>query len=205
MGHSRQVEESGKPLAEASRALIMLHGRGATAEDILSLGQYLPLNDYYIAAPQATNSTWYPFSFLSPVSRNEPWLTSALQLLSSLVSDIEAGGIPSGKIYLLGFSQGACLTLEFAARNARIWGGAIAFTGGLIGDQLNMANYSGNFGGTRIFIGNSDQDPHVPATRTQESADVMKKMGADVVYKVYNGMPHTINNDELAVAATILK
>jgi len=204
MGHSRQVVEAGKPLAKASRAMIMLHGRGATSQDILSLCPHLPVDDYYIAAPQAANFTWYPFSFLSPVSQNEPWLSSALQLLTSLVQDIEAGGISSERIYLLGFSQGACLTLEFATRNARLWGGAIAFTGGLIGDKVNMPNYAGEFGGTKVFIGNSDQDPHVPVSRTNESAEIMTKMGADVVYKVYNGMPHTINNDELAIARNIL-
>src|SRR5690349_1053661 len=166
MQHTRQLVESGLPLAKASRALIMLHGRGATAQDILGLHREFALKDYYIVAPQATNYTWYPYSFLSPVAQNEPWLSSALHLLRDLVSDIEKGGIPSEKIFILGFSQGACLTLEFASRNARKWGGVIAFTGGLIGEAINHDNYSGSFQQTRVFIGNSDNDPHVPLSRT---------------------------------------
>ena len=204
MEHTRQLVEAGAGIKQADRALIMLHGRGATAQDILSLRSHLGVDKYYVVAPQATNYTWYPYSFLSPTSQNEPWLSSALSLIRSIVHDIEAAGISSDRIYLLGFSQGACLSLEFATRNARKWGGVIAFTGGLIGDKVDPGNYDGIFGGTKVFIGNSDQDPHVPLTRTQESTRIMAKMGANVTHKVYAGMGHTINEDEIGVARSLL-
>jgi phospholipase/carboxylesterase len=203
--HARQVIEAGIPVAKASKALLMLHGRGATAQDILSLTNELPLDDFYVVAPQATNFTWYPFSFLEPVSRNEPWLSSALHLIRDIIHDINKAGIPSEKIFILGFSQGACLTLEFASRNATRWGGVFAFTGGLIGDVINRTNYVGNFAKTPVFIGNSDSDPHVPLTRTEESAAVMKEMGALVTVKIYPQMPHTVNRDEIAMTSAILK
>jgi len=205
MEHTRQVLEAGLPLDKASRALIMLHGRGATSHDIIGLHHQLSLSDYYIVAPQAANLTWYPYSFMAPVAQNEPWLSSALHLVRSLVEEIETAGVTSDRIYLLGFSQGACLTLEFATRNARRWGGVIAFTGGLIGDKIIRANYEGDFGATKVFIGNSDNDPHVPVSRTQESADVLQKMGASVIHKVYPGMGHTVNEDEIAAARRILQ
>ena len=205
MEHTKQLLEAGRPLDKASRALIMLHGRGATSHDIIGLHHHLPLPDYYIVAPQATNLTWYPYSFMAPVAQNEPWLSSTLHLVRSLVEDVEAAGISSDRIYLLGFSQGACLALEFATRNARRWGGVIAFTGGLIGDKINTANYAGDFGASNVFIGNSDNDPHVPLSRTQESEGVLQKMGASVVHKVYPGMGHTVNQDEIAAASRILQ
>lgn len=204
MQHTRQLTEAGLPIEKASRALIMLHGRGASAHDIISLHNEFMLRDYYIVAPQATNHTWYPYSFLTPVVQNEPWLSSALHLLRDLVHEIEANGIPSEKIFILGFSQGACLTLEFASRNARKWGGVIAFTGGLIGETVNPAAYSGGFEHTKVFIGNSDSDPHVPLARTQESATLMQQLGAVVNVKVYPGLPHTINRDEIRIASEML-
>ena len=203
--HSKQLVEAGLPLAKASRALIMLHGRGATAQDILTLLHDLPLKDYYVVAPQATNYTWYPHSFLAPVSQNEPWLSSGLHLLRDIVQDINGAGIDSERIFVLGFSQGACLTLEFTTRKATKWGGVIAFTGGLIGEVINRSNYRGDFRGTSVFIGNSDRDPHVPLARTQETAAIMKEMGGAVTTKIYPSMPHTINQDEISMAAGILK
>jgi phospholipase/carboxylesterase len=197
MTHTKHISETGLSLNKASKALIMLHGRGASAMDILSLRNEFHLKEFYIAAPQATNATWYPFSFLAPIQQNEPWLSSALELLSSVVADINKGGIKSESIYLLGFSQGACLTLEFAARHAQKWGGVIAFTGGLIGDRLYNDRYHGDFAGTRVFIGNSDKDPHVPLSRSEESKKVMETLGAAVSLKVYPNMPHTINGDEI--------
>lgn len=205
MEHQRQLITDGPAAENASRALVMLHGRGATAQDILSLGSELSLNGYHIVAPQATNFTWYPYSFLAPVSQNEPWLSSALHLVRSVVQEIESAGIPTKSIYLLGFSQGACLTLEFVARNAQRWGGVIAFTGGLIGEQINTSNYIGNFEDTPFFIGNSDRDPHVPLTRSDESARIIQSMGGKVLHTVYPGMGHTINSDELANARLMLK
>ena len=195
--HKKNIIAEGKQLSEATKAAILIHGRGATAEDILSLSSHLTINDFAILAPQATNNTWYPFSFLAPPSQNEPWLSSALGILNDLVSDINAAGISSNNIYIIGFSQGACLSLEFAARNPRRWGGVAAFTGGLIGDKVNTTDYSGEFDQTPIFIGSSDPDPHVPVERVQQTTSILRHMNAEVVEKLYKNMGHTINQDEI--------
>ncbi|MEX0968781.1 MAG: dienelactone hydrolase family protein [Bacteroidia bacterium] len=189
--------EAGIPLQQAGKALIMLHGRGADARDILSLIRYLTTDDYYIVAPEATGGAWYPHGFMAPLPQNEPWLGSALDFINEIIMNINKAGIPAEKIVLLGFSQGACLALEFAARNARKWRGVVAFTGGLIGEKIDRQQHKGDFEGTKIFIGNSDNDPHVPLTRSQDSSDILKQMGAIVTLKVYPGMPHTINEDEI--------
>lgn len=202
--HKKQIVTAGKQFEEASRILIMIHGRGATAEDILGLAEHLTVNDFALLAPQATNYTWYPHSFLSPPASNEPWLSSALSLLKEITTDLIATGITSEKIFFLGFSQGACLTLEFIARNATRYGGAIAFTGGLIGDKIYPENYSGNFAGTPIFIGSSDPDPHVPADRVNASAIILEKMNASVTKKIYPHMGHTISQDEIKESNKIL-
>ena len=175
----------------------MLHGRGATAGDIISLSGYLKLHDTHIIAPQATNNAWYPYSFLAPRQQNEPWLSSALELLNEILEDVRTAGIKTEQVFILGFSQGACLTLEFAAQNARLFGGVIAFTGGLIGDVLQEEIYAGNFQKTKVFIGNSDKDPHVPVARSEESKRIIEKLGAEVTLKIYPGMPHTVNDDEI--------
>src|SRR5436190_9080295 len=151
--HQKNIFTAGKSVAEAKKALVMIHGRGAFADDILSLAGYFNITDYALIAPQATNNTWYPYSFLAPPAQNEPWLSSALNLLNDVVNDINEEGKASENIYFLGFSQGACLMLEFITRNARKWGGAVAFTGGLIGDNIYQINYKGDFNSTRIFIG----------------------------------------------------
>jgi phospholipase/carboxylesterase len=195
--HQKEILSAGKKLKDAKRALILLHGRGATAEDIMQLTSYLNLENFAILAPQATNYTWYPYSFLAPVTQNEPWLSSALQLLKEIVEEINAEGIPNTEIYLAGFSQGACLTLEFVARNAQRWGGAVAFTGGLIGEEVNIERYKGNFEGTPIFIGTSNPDPHVPVTRVQETTALLRSLNASVTEKVYPNMGHTISEDEI--------
>lgn len=204
MNHTKQVLEAGVSLKEARNALIMIHGRGGTADDILTLKEELSLEDYYIAAPQATNNTWYPYSFLVPVEENEPWLSSALSLLNQLVSDITKEGINSGSIFILGFSQGACLALEYAARYAQNWGGVIAFTGGLIGSKLVPDIYKGDLSDTMVFIGNSDIDPHVPLSRSEVSKRIMEGLGARVNLKIYPNMAHTINGDEIHQANKIL-
>lgn len=180
-----------------SHVLIMLHGRGASAEDILSLATYLKVQDFSLLAPQATNHTWYPYSFMAPPQQNEPWLSSSLDLLKEVVDELQGKGIPAHHIYFAGFSQGACLTLEFVARHATRYGGVVAFTGGLIGDTIYPGNYRGDFDHTPVFIGTSNPDPHVPVDRVQASANILKTMGADVTVKVYNGMGHTINQDEI--------
>src|SRR5688500_6227792 len=133
--HKKQIQYAGKEINKDSKVLIMVHGRGGSAEDILSLSDHLQVKDFALAAPQATNHTWYPYSFLAPPAQNEPWLSSALELLKGLVEDLHEKGISHQNIYFLGFSQGACLTLEFVTRNATRYGGVAAFTGGLIGDR----------------------------------------------------------------------
>lgn len=198
--HQKEIISSGKKLAEARKVLIMLHGRGASADDILRLAPYLNVEDFALLAPQATNYTWYPYSFLVARSQNEPWLSSALELLNEITKDVNQAGIPNNQIYFLGFSQGACLTLEFITRNAQRWGGAVAFTGGLIGDKIDKENYKGNFEGTPVFIGTSDPDPHVPVTRVKESASLLNAMHAAVTEKVYPNIGHTISEDEIEKA-----
>ena len=195
--HQKIIKSAGNKTGNAKKALIVLHGRGGSAEDILSITQHIKVDDYALYAPQATNSSWYPQSFLMPPAQNEPWLSSALTLIENLVDDIKNEGIKSENIYLLGFSQGACLTLEFAARNATKYGGIIAFTGGLIGDKIYKENYNGNFESTPIFIGTSNPDMHVPVERVQESSIVLQNMGALVTVKIYDNMGHTINQDEI--------
>ncbi len=172
----------------AKKALIMLHGRGASAEDILGLAGYLKLDRYALLAPQASSGSWYPLSFMAPVPGKEPWLSSALNVIDEIVSDIVAGGISKGNIYFLGFSQGACLTLEYVTRNATKHGGVVAFTGGLIGDKIYPERYSGDFDGTPVFIGTSNPDPHVPVQRVYASANILRDMNAAVTEKVYDNM-----------------
>ena len=181
--------------------LILLHGRGGSAGDIISLAAELPVKNFEILAPQAANHSWYPYSFLAPIQQNEPWLSSALGVLKRLVSDTQLLGIAAQNIHFTGFSQGACLMLEFLARNGERYGGALAFTGGLIGDQLYPQHYSGDFQGTPIFIGTGDPDPHVPVRRVNETSNLLTKMHANVLEKVYPGMGHTITADELQTAS----
>jgi phospholipase/carboxylesterase len=202
--HQKKIITAGKKLGEASKVLIMIHGRGGTAEDILSLSSSLHVKDFALLAPQATNNTWYPYSFLALPANNEPWLSSALSLLKEIVSDIESKGIKKEKIYFLGFSQGACLTLEFVARDATKYGGIVAFTGGLIGDKIYPENYTGDFSGTPIFIGSSNPDPHVPVERVKATVTVLRGMNAVVTEKIYPGMGHTINQDEIDKANSIV-
>jgi len=198
--HKEQIIYAGNKLGVAKNALIMLHGRGGSAEDVISLADHLHIKDFALVAPQATNNSWYPNSFLAPAQQNEPWLSSALNLISELVVNLENQGISKENMYFLGFSQGACLTMEFVARNATKYGGIIAFTGGLIGDVIDTGNYKGDFKGTPIFIGTSDPDPHVPVERVDASAEILKNMGAVVTKKVYKNMGHTINQDEIDTA-----
>lgn len=202
--HLKQIIRSGLPLAEAKKAIIMLHGRGASAQSIISLQDELELNGAAILAPQATNNSWYPYSFLVPVEQNQPALDSALQLIDDIVKEIVAAGIPQHEIYFLGFSQGACLALEYTARHAALFGGIMAFTGGLIGAQLNLGNYTGDFGGTPILITTGNPDPHVPLTRVEESAGILKSMNAVITLKVYEGRPHTIQQEELQLANKVI-
>lgn len=202
--HTQNKLTAGKELTAASKVLILLHGRGGSAEDIVSLAEHLNVKDYTLLAPQATNNTWYPYSFLAPPAQNEPWLSSALDILKTLVHDLYSKGIPSENIYFAGFSQGACLTLEFVTRNAARYGGVVAFTGGLIGDKIYRENYTGDFKDTPIFIGTSDPDPHVPVERVYATSNILKSMNASVMEKVYNNMGHTITQDEIEKANTFV-
>lgn len=203
--HKKSIISAGTELTKAKKALVLIHGRGGSAEDILSLADHLELSDEFaLLAPQATNHSWYPYSFLAPQTQNEPWLSSALSLLGDLVGDLQKEGIAKEQIYFLGFSQGACLTLEFITRNAARWGGAVAFTGGLIGDKINLDNYKGDFADTPVFIGTSNPDPHVPVERVYATTNILKDLHADVTEKVYNNMGHTINQDEIAHAKKII-
>ncbi len=202
--HTKNIITAGISIEKATKALIMIHGRGANAEDILSLTNYLTVKDFVLIAPQATNNSWYPYSFIAPVAQNEPWLSSALDVLKEIVTDLNQQGFSNENIYFFGFSQGACLSLEFTARNAAKYGGIIAFSGGLIGDKIHPENYKGNFTGTPVFIGSSNPDFHIPVERVYASANIMKDRGADVTEKLYNNMGHTINEEELHYANTIL-
>ena len=195
--HQKNIITAGKELSPDGKVLILLHGRGGSAEDILSLSSYLDVKDYTLFAPQATNNTWYPYSFLAPPSENEPWLSSALQLIRELVDEVIAKGIATENIYFAGFSQGACLTLEFVTRNASKYGGVAAFTGGLIGDKIYNENYKGDFQGTPVFIGTSNPDPHIPVERVYATTNILRNMNASVTEKIYANMGHTINQDEI--------
>jgi phospholipase/carboxylesterase len=204
MAHQKNIIVKGKELSKDSKVLILLHGRGGSAEDILSLASYLNVADFTLMAPEATNNSWYPYSFLAPPSQNEPWLSSALNLIKELVDELVAKGVSHNNIYFAGFSQGACLTLEFVTRNANHYGGVAAFTGGLIGDVVYTENYTGDFQNTPVFIGTSDPDPHVPVARVHETANILKKMNASVTINIYKNMGHTISQDEIAQANKIV-
>lgn len=191
-----EVLHQGPLVTKASKALILLHGRGGTAKSILSLADRLCDNDFYIAAPQATNNTWYPYSFMEEESANEPYLSLSIKGIKDLI-DQTARHIPKNQIYIVGFSQGACLALEVSTRFATKYGGIIAFTGGLIGSNINKGKYRGDFDGTSVFISNGDQDPHIPLIRSEQSKELIEKMNAHVSLKIYEGRPHTITEDEI--------
>jgi predicted esterase len=191
----------GPPIAQARRVAIFIHGRGASAEDILGLAPELGTDDVAYLAPQAAGHTWYPHSFLSPIPQNEPGITSALGVVARLV---ESTGLRSERVVILGFSQGACLALEFAARNPRRYAAVVALSGGLIGPPGTPRDYAGAFVGTPAFLGCSDVDPHIPLPRVHETRDVLGRMSAAVTTRVYPGMPHTINADEIAEVGKLL-
>ncbi len=191
-----KIVYAGLPFAKAKAAMVMVHGRGATAESILELARVFPQTGFSFAAPQAENFAWYPNSFLAPIESNEPGISDGLKVIQEVVTEIEAAGIPSEKIIILGFSQGACLALEFAARNARRWGGVVGLSGGLIGPDGTPRNYQGSLDGTPVFLGCSDVDFHIPAKRVDETAEVLTKLGGNVTMRLYPNMGHTVNLDE---------
>ena len=202
--HNEPVTTAGEPLSSAEKVVIMLHGRGDRAENFVQFSQELSVEKTAFLAPQAIQNVWYPHSFLVPVERNEPQLSLSLSGVTELMDNLEGLGFAPQDIYLLGFSQGACLSLEYGARHAQHYGGIIAFTGGLIGQRINKAHYAGDFEGTPIFIGSSDHDPHVPKDRIDESERVLTDMGATVTRKIYPGTSHTIMQEEVDVARGML-
>jgi predicted esterase len=187
----------GEEPAQAKAALVMIHGRGDSAAGILSLADALDVAGYALLAPEASGYEWYPYSFLAPLEQNEPWLSSALAKVGSALALLAKAGIPAERTALLGFSQGACLALEYAARNARRYGAIIGLSGGLIGPDGTPRDYSGLLSGTPVFLGCSDIDPHIPAARVRETATVLEGMGADVTMRLYPGLGHTVNQDEV--------
>jgi predicted esterase len=199
------IHTAGKPLEEATKVMIMIHGRGGSARDILSLSNYIQDTDFAFVAPEAQNNTWYPQSFLRPMNENEPYLSSALEVLASLRAKLQADyNFKLPQLYWLGFSQGACLMLEFIARNATEYGGVFGLSGGLIGPDETPRLYEGSFSNTPIFLGCSDRDSHVPKSRVLESEHVFRQMGADVLTKLYPNFPHSINEDELNVVNLLI-
>ncbi|WP_460913183.1 alpha/beta hydrolase [Spirosoma areae] len=202
--NQKAILTAGQPLANAARTLILLHGRGGTASDILSIANHLTVSDFALLAPQAPDNSWYPASFLAPAAQNEPWLSSSLSMLADLVKSLGSQGIPPERLYFVGFSQGACLTLEFVARQATRYGGVVAFTGGLIGDKIYPEKYIGTFSETPIFIGTGDPDVHVPVKRVHESTVLLKSMGANITEKVYVNMGHTISQGEINEANSLI-
>jgi predicted esterase len=203
--HKNQpVLYAGEPLKKARAAMLLVHGRGATAQDILSLAGELPQAGFAFLAPQAAGNTWYPLPFLAPLAANEPWLTSALAKLASVLDELAGQGLPPERTFLLGFSQGACLALEFAARNARLYAGLVGLSGGLIGPPGTPRDYQGSFAGTPVFLGCSDTDPHIPKARVLESAQVLESLNAQVTARLYPGLGHTVNQDEIEFVRTML-
>jgi phospholipase/carboxylesterase len=191
------VRIAGEPLDRARAAMLMIHGRGATAEDILSLANEFGQAGFAYLAPQAVGNTWYPNRFLAPLVENEPWLSSALALVGDVLAQIIHAGVPRERIMVLGFSQGACLTLEFAARNAKRYGGIVGLSGALIGPDDSPRDYKGSLAGTPVFLGCSDVDFHVPKERVDQTADVLKRLGGEITKRLYPNMDHSVNQDEI--------
>jgi phospholipase/carboxylesterase len=189
---------AGTDLATAEAAAVLVHGRGATARSILQMGQQFHADGLALLAPQAAGNTWYPNPFTAPVDHNEPGRTSGLAAIENAIAEASDAGIPTERVLVLGFSQGACLASDFVARNPRCYGGLAALSGGLIGESIDPDDYAGDLAGTPAFLGCSDVDPHIPEERVHETADVLEDLGADVTTRIYEGMGHGVNEDELA-------
>jgi phospholipase/carboxylesterase len=198
------IARAGASPDDAIAAMIFIHGRGASAESILMLADEFKTDGFHLAAPQASGFQWYPHSFLAPTERNEPGLSSGLQVIHDMIADLESKEINRDKIILLGFSQGACLASEFVARHPAKYGGLIALSGGLIGDSVSPKNYSGSLENTPVFLGCSDIDPHIPVERVDETSGILEGLGADLTKKIYPGMGHTVNEDEINNTQKIL-
>ncbi len=202
---ARPVYTAGSPLESADAAMVMIHGRGGTAESILALVDAIDTPGFVYLAPEASGNTWYPNSFLAPIPSNEPGITSGIELIDEIVGSIQSAGIDATRIMLLGFSQGACLSLEYAARHARRFGGIAGLSGGLIGPDDTPRDYPGSFDGTPVFLGCSDVDSHIPAKRVEETAKVLERMHASVTMRLYPGMGHLVNDDEIAEVKRLMQ
>lgn len=202
--YNAPVAEGGAPLRRAKAAVVMLHGRGADAADMLSLAEVFAQPDLAYLAPHAAGRSWYPYSFLTPIARNEPFLTSALRMLDRMLGRLGNEGFGPERIVLLGFSQGACLTLEYAARHALRYGGLVGLSGGLIGPEGSPRDYAGRLAGTPVFLGCSDVDPHIPVDRVHETARVLGALGGAVTERIYPGMGHAISDDEIRQVRSLL-
>jgi predicted esterase len=198
-----RIVRAGPAPAAARLTVVFVHGRGGAADDMLGLSDALALDDVAYVAPEAPGRTWYPLSFLAPLEKNEPYFSAALETLRGVIGDL-AVDIPTARIAIMGFSQGACLGLEYAARHAAKYGAIIGFSGGLIGPPGTSREYAGTFGGTPAFVGCSDVDPHIPLERVHETTAVFRSMGAQVDERIYAGMGHTIIRDELDAATALL-
>ncbi len=196
-GPSARVATAGAPLSRAKAAMILLHGRGATAEGMIGLGETLAQPDVALIAPQAPGYTWYPNRFIAPIAANEPSLSNALATVGGLVEELGTQGFSPERIILLGFSQGGCLALEYAVRNARRYGAVVGLSAGLIGPEGTRWGDAGSLAGTRVVLGCSEADPHIPVERVRESSRVLARLGGDVVERIYPGSAHTINDDEI--------
>ena len=203
--HGQPVRMAGEPLDSAQAAMLMVHGRGARAEDILTLADELNQPGFAYVAPQAAGNTWYPNRFLVPLEQNEPWLSSALAFVGDTLPQIIKAGIPPERIILLGFSQGACLALEFAARHVRRYGAVVGLSGALIGPDDTPRDYPGSLEGTPIFLGCSDVDFHVPKERVDQTAEVLRRLGGDVTERLYPNLDHTVNQDEIDFVRGMMK
>lgn len=202
---NQNVAKSGAKVDDATAAMIMIHGRGASADSILMLAEEFDASDLHYVAPQASGHQWYPYSFLAPTDKNEPGLSSGLQAISDIIDELESKGIEKEKIILLGFSQGACLASEFVARHPAKYGGLVALSGGLIGDRVLGENYSGNLEQTSVFLGCSNIDPHIPKERVDESEEILTGLNGNVTKKIYKGMGHTVNEDEINEVKKIIQ
>jgi predicted esterase len=198
------VLATGASLDAARVAVVMVHGRGASPESILSLAPALALPDVAFLAPGAAGGQWYPYGFMSPIARNEPGIGSGMRAIQRVLDHVATAGIPPERTVLLGFSQGACLASEFVARHARRWGGLAALSGGLIGPDDTPRDYPGTLDGTPVFLGCSDVDAHIPAARVRESAAVLERLGGAVDLRLYPGMGHLVNDDEIAAVRAML-